>query len=312
MSGIGVILNPYSRSNKKNPERIKQFGFIVGDRGSCHATESLDQVRDLAREFKERGVEILCISGGDGTNHRTLTTFIEVYKEVPLPKIALLRGGTMNNLAWQMGIRGNPENILSNLILKYHHGEPIRETKMNMIEVNGMYGFLFGMGVVERFIRIYQDAGSGGPTPLRGLYLLIRATISALMNGKFARHICERFNANLYLDGKKAPFKNYMMLLAGNMRTLGFYFRPLYRGATEEGKFQAVCISASGRQLFYTFPMALLEKPAHSEHYVDEMASNMVLEFDKPMYYTVDGDTCEAPVDRVEIKTGPLLTFVIP
>ncbi|HPM41898.1 MAG TPA: sphingosine kinase, partial [bacterium] len=69
MSGIGIILNPHSRSNRKNPERIKQLGFIVGDRGSCHATETLDQVRDLAREFRNRGVEVLGISGGDGTNH---------------------------------------------------------------------------------------------------------------------------------------------------------------------------------------------------------------------------------------------------
>lgn len=310
MSGIGVILNPYSRSNRKNPDRIKRFGFIVGDRGSCHATDTIDQVHDLAREFKERDVEILCISGGDGTNHKTLTTFIEVYGDRPLPKIALLKGGTMNNLAWQLGINGSPEKILSNLILKYHEGEPLKETKINMICINGLYGFIFGMGVIERFIKIYQSID--GPTPQRGAWLLSRATVSSIINGKMAQHLCERFDARIYIDGKLQPFKNYMMIFAGTMETLGLHFRSLYRGASVPGQFQFVGISSTGRQLILTFPRALMAKPANSENYVDEMAEEVVMEFDEPMGYTIDGDMDGRPSTRIEIKTGPLLTFVVP
>ncbi len=310
MSGIGVILNPHSRSNRKNPHRVKHMGFIVGDKGSCHLTETIDQVRELAVEFKERGVEILGISGGDGTNHKTLTTFLEVYGDTPLPKIALLRGGTMNNLAGQLGIRGAPEKVLSNLIVKYHENEPFRETQFNMIRVNGVYGFIFGMGVVSRFIHVYENV-EGGPTPQRGAWVLFHAAVSTLINGRFARHLCERFNARLTLDGKVQPFKNYNMIFAGTMETLGLHFNPLYRATSEIGKFQSVDISATPRQLLTTFPRAFFARPANSEHYIDEMCSEMLLEFDEPMTYTVDGDAHPAE-SRIEIATGPLLTFVIP
>lgn len=310
MSGIGIILNPYSRSNRKNPERIKQLGFIVGDRGSCHATETLDQVKELAHEFKERNVEVLGISGGDGTNHKTLTAFLEVYGDTPLPRIAFLRGGTMNNLSNQLGIRGAPEKILSNLILKYHENEPFNEVKVNIIKINGMYGFLFGMGLISRFIEVYQDV-ENGPSPIRGAWCLLRAMFSSMVNDKFAQHLCERFDAVITVDGKRLPFKNYMMLFAGTMKTLGFNFRPLYRATSVVGQFQTVAISATGRQLLGTFPRAFLARPANSEHYADEMGSHVVIELDKPMSYTIDGDFPEAPSSRIELTTGPLLTCIV-
>ena len=75
MAGIGVILNPHSRSNRNNPDRVKRFGFIVGDKGSCHETKTLDDVKKLAHEFRDREIEILGISGGDGTLHKTLNVF---------------------------------------------------------------------------------------------------------------------------------------------------------------------------------------------------------------------------------------------
>ncbi|HPQ80355.1 MAG TPA: diacylglycerol kinase family protein [bacterium] len=310
MSGIGIILNPHSRSNRKNPERVKQLGFIVGDKGSCHATETLDQVRRVAYEFKDRGIEILGISGGDGTNHKTLTAFLDVYGDAPLPKIALLRGGTMNNMANQLGIRGTPEKVLSNLIFKYHENEPFAETRINMIRVNGMYGFLFGMGLISRFIEKYQDV-EGGPSPARGAWMLARAMFSSLFNGRMVQHLAERFDATITVDGRRMPFKNYMMIFAGTMRTLGFNFRPLYRATSAEGQFQTVAISATGRQVLCTFPAAFLARPSKSEHYADEMGSRVVIELEKPMSYTIDGDFPESPSDRIEISTGPLLTCIV-
>ena len=310
MPGIGIILNPYSRSNKRSPERIHKLGFIVGDKGSCHSTETLDEVRDLAEDFKGRDIDILGISGGDGTNHKTLTTFLDVYGENPLPRIAFLRGGTMNNMANQLKIKGSPEKILSELIIKYHESIPFEEKGINLIRINGQYGFLFGMGLITRFIEVYQNV-EGGPSPARGAYLLSRAMCSAAINGRFARQLAERFDSEITIDGEVQPFKNYMMIFAGTLTTLGFNFRPLYRSISEPGKFQAVGISATGRQLLFTFPRAFLAKPAKSDHYIDKMCSRMTLEFEKPMNYTIDGDFPEAPAMKVEIETGPLLNCIV-
>lgn len=310
MPGIGIILNPYSRANVRDPERVKRLGFIVGDKGSCHATDTLDHVRELAREFKDRQIDILGISGGDGTIHQTLTIFLDVYGENPLPRIALLRGGTMNNLAGQLGIRGGSESILSTLILKYHEGESFEEKKINMVRINDLYGFLFGIGLISRFIDLYQN-GRRGPSRARGAWLLFSAMVSSAYNGRLARHLCERFDAKITVDGKEMPFGNYMMIFAGTMETLGFNFRPLYRANSEAGKFQTVAISATARQLLLSSPNAFFARPSNSEHYCDEMGSRTVIELEKPLSYTVDGDIPESPADRIEITTGPELNCIV-
>src|SRR3990167_10568117 len=142
MAGIGVILNPYSKKYRDNPERMKRMGFIVGDKASCKQTEDLADLKRVADEFKSRDIDILAISGGDGTNHCTLTHFIRVYGEKPLPKICFLRGGTLNTVASSIGVKGTPEAILSNLLVKYHEDVPFETRDLWLTKINDEYGFI--------------------------------------------------------------------------------------------------------------------------------------------------------------------------
>lgn len=310
MPGIGIVINPYSRSHRKDPRKAERLGFIVGDKGSCHTTKDLSDVEKLAAEFKHRKIEIVGISGGDGTIHKTLTTFINVYGNAPLPKIALLRGGTMNNLSNCLAIRGAPEKILSDLILKYHEDIPFEETEMDILKINNDYGFLLGMGLVSRFVDKYNLHKNGDPSPWRAFGMLTSAMISAAFNGKRALDLCERFDATITVDGITAPFKNYMMIFAGTMDNLGFHFRPLYRCRETPGMFQLVAISTTPRHLLFSFPQAFFGKPSCSEDYFDVMGSKAVLEFENPLVYTIDGDV-PGPATRIEVSTGPRLRFVI-
>ena len=285
------------------------MGFIVGDRATCHATDDLGQVRELANKFKSRDIDILGIAGGDGTIHQTLSIFIEVYGKKPMPQVALLRGGAMNNMASQLGINGSPERILSNLILKYHKGEPFNETKINMIRVNGSYGFSLGAEVVERFIKDYNKMAVS-PMWAHGAWLLIRLSISALYQGRLAQRLCQRVGCRILIDGRPTPFKNYTMIVIGTQRTLGLGFRVLYRANSEKGRFQILGVSATPRQIVGMYPRTLLARPIKSESVVDEMASHVVLEFDQPTPYSIDGDIVTPRTNRVEITTGPLITCI--
>src|SRR5258708_7475668 len=102
---------------------MERLAYILGDRGPFAKTQTIADIDRLAEEFKQRGVEILGLNGGDGTNHVTLSALIRVYGNAPLPKIAFLRGGTMNTIANACGIEGTPQTLLWNLIEKYHFGE---------------------------------------------------------------------------------------------------------------------------------------------------------------------------------------------
>ena len=54
------------------------------------------RLKRVAADFRQSKIEILAINGGDGTISKTLTAFINEYGDEPLPKIAILKGGTIN------------------------------------------------------------------------------------------------------------------------------------------------------------------------------------------------------------------------
>jgi len=105
-----------ARSDSGRPRR-RAAGQL--DRGSAPDGE----------DFRHLDIDVLGISGGDGTNHVTITGFLDVYGSeqggggttpTPLPQIAFLRGGTMNTVANSVGIQhGKPEGLLSRLARAY-------------------------------------------------------------------------------------------------------------------------------------------------------------------------------------------------
>ncbi|MDO8493814.1 MAG: diacylglycerol kinase family protein [Deltaproteobacteria bacterium] len=308
MPGIGVILNPHSRLNVKDPDRIDRLGFIVGDRGSCHATKSLEDVRKLALEFKSRGVEVIGISGGDGTYQRTLTTLIQAYGESPLPKIALLGGGTMNNIVKCLKIKGTPETVLSRLIYRYHQGSPFKETRLKMMKVNDIYGFLFGNGLLYNFLCDYNKVEHS--TPWTAARLLAVAACHALLNDRRAQKIAQRVEARLLVDGREHPFKNFVTIFGGTVETLGLGFNVLYRARSTEDKFQLSGFSLPPRQIIFSFPLLFLGRKVPSENWIDELASRVTIETEEPQGFMLDGEVYE-PVRKIELSIGKILDVIV-
>ena len=99
MAGIGLINNPNSRRNRRYPDKMWRLRDALGGIGYSVVTESIPALKATLSEFKADAIDILVVNGGDGTVHATLTELIHIYGSKPLPKIALLGGGTMNIVA---------------------------------------------------------------------------------------------------------------------------------------------------------------------------------------------------------------------
>jgi diacylglycerol kinase (ATP) len=307
MSGIGIIVNPRGKKYKKDPDRLRRLSFIVGDRASYSATEDLHDLRRVAEEFKTRDIDILAIGGGDGTNHVTLSQFIEVYGEKPLPQLTFLRGGTMNTLANSVNIKGNSEKILSNLIYKYHEGKSFETTELDLMKINEKFGFIFGLGAIYRFMEAYYRGMP--PSPPKATWTLTRSIASAILNGKFARGLFERFDAQVEVDGEPWPFSNWSAIFAGSIPFLGLKFR-VFHYAEEPGVFHAIGFSLPPRNVLKFVPYMFLGKKTPSEELVEQPAREMRIRLSQPMAYTIDGDMLPA-AREITVSTGPRLKIIV-
>lgn len=306
MSGIGIILNPHSKQHKKDPDKGTRMSFIVGDKASCKETSDLDDLRRVVEEFKTRDIEILAISGGDGTNHRVLTEFIHIYGEKHLPKIALLRGGTMNTVANGLNIRGSSEKLLSNLITKYHENLPFEEQEVDMIRINSDFGFLFGNGLIYRFLEAYYNGVT--PSPPKAAFVLLRAIFSSLFHGKFGCHLFKRFDAEVEVDGEPWPFKNYIGLLCGSVPELGLKSQVFYH-SHEPRRFHGFGFSTTPRAFLANLYNIVLGRKNKHPDILDASVSNMKIKLAEPLAYTIDGDMLD-PLDEFDLGVGPRLTVI--
>src|SRR6185295_9117190 len=92
----------------------------LGDHGVVRTARSRDDLARIAEDFRKLGIEVLGIAGGDGTNYVTITGFLGVYEDEPLPPLAFLRGGTFNTVANSVGVpRQSPDGLVASLLRRY-------------------------------------------------------------------------------------------------------------------------------------------------------------------------------------------------
>ena len=308
MPGIGVITNPRSKANKLAPHNMYSLGYMLGTRGSAEATRSLDDLYRVAEEFKAAGIDILGINGGDGTVHVTLTAFIKVYGDAKLPKIALLRGGTLNTIARSLGIKGSPQNLLYNVADKYHNGETFVLDNRAVLQVNDRYGFMFGTGIAYNFMDAYY--ATGNPSPLNGAKVLARLVGSALVGGPFSKKMGRRVPMRVTSEGVTWARQDFLTVVCGAMADIGLGFRPWYRWNEVPGKFAAVGIHCSPARLALELYKVFRARAIRRDKAIDEVSGHLRLEADEPIGYIMDGD--KYLEDReLNIRTGPRLDFIL-
>src|SRR5262245_21884098 len=124
---LGVVLNPHAlgvRRNRKLTDRLR--AVLAGD-GELVATRTPAELRTAVDRFAERGYDPIGICGGDGTNLSTISQLVERLGVERLPRFAILRGGTVNTVASNLGIKGRPEQILGRLVERMRAGQPVPE-----------------------------------------------------------------------------------------------------------------------------------------------------------------------------------------
>jgi diacylglycerol kinase (ATP) len=304
MSGIGVVFNPKSRHNLRDPGAADRLARRLGKSGTVREARSIDELHCVAEDFRRQAIDILAISGGDGTNTVTLTGFLDAYADVPLPPIALLRGGTMNTVASSVGVlRGTPEALLDRLVTRYtgRADVPLAYAERRILRVApdgggpAHYGFLFGAGVVHGFLAEYYAGGE--PTPLVAAQTLARGIASALVGGEMIRRMAKPFHGSVTLeDGARWPERDYLAVAAGTVAHIGLQFMPFYRFDERPETFHVLGIYASPAQFAIELPRIHRGKPMREGRAYEALSTQVCLQSTEgPLKYMVDGDLHEAP-----------------
>jgi diacylglycerol kinase family enzyme len=320
MSGIGIVFNPRSRRNLRDPKAATRLARALGDHGVVREARSRDELHRIAEDFANLGIEILGISGGDGTNHVTITGFLDVYGARALPQLAFLRGGTMNTVANSVGIsKGKPEGLLGHLIRAYAEraSRPLANVERHVMKIGDAaeshYGFLFGTGVVAGFLAEYY--ANGEPSPLVAAETLLRAVGSTMVGGEMIRRMAKPFRGSVTFEGESGgtdwPERDYLAVAAGTIDQIGLNFRPFRRYAERDGTFHALGIHCSPLQFVRDLPRIWRAEPMRDGRTYEAAVARMTVRAaDGHLRYMIDGDLHEkrGPID---VSIGPKVRIIV-
>jgi diacylglycerol kinase (ATP) len=307
MPGIGLITNPRSRVNKRDPSRIRRLGYLVGSHGSAEATRSLDDLQRACEDFHKERIEILGISGGDGTLHHTLTAMIRAYGDDPLPPVAILRGGTMNTVATSFGIRGETPRLLFELIDKHKRGVAFDVFPRRLLRIGDAFGFIFGNGLIYNFLEAYYE--SGNPSPAVAARLVAQGSASSIVGGALARRLYRRVSARVTVDGETWARRDFGVIAAAVVEQIGLGFRPFYRLHDQPDCFQILGIHTDVFGFVSELPRIRAGAPMRRDKVIDSLARRVLMESDEEIGYTVDGDTYVAR-GSLELSMGPTVRLI--
>jgi len=320
MSGIGVVLNPKSRRNLRDPAAAGRLARRLGDHGVLRSAGSIDELYRIAEDFRRLDIDVLAISGGDGTGHVTLTGFLDVYGGAMVPQVALLRGGTMNTVANSVGVRrGGPEGLLARLVQAYAMRSilPLAGVERRVMRIRAEggrahYGFLFGTGVVHGFLAEYYRHGN--VTPWVATTTLARGIGSALVGGEMIRRMAAPFRGSVLLDdGTSWRERDYLTVAAGTIADIGLRFRPFHRFAERDGAFHLLGIRASPLAFVAELPRIHQCRPMRPGKADDALCARAVLTAPAAggIEYMIDGDLHRADRSELELAIGPRVRLLV-
>ncbi len=287
MHTIGIIVNPHARSVKKSkkdiPDLLRQIG---GEYVDVRLSTSLDELDRILLDFKKNGISCIATCGGDGTIHHIVSHMINMYAPSAPPPLLILKGGTMDNIARTINLKGKGPDILRRMVAALESGKDFETHRRDTMKIGNRYCFLFGLGLTTNFLDAVYEGEKG---TIKNLKVIARAIYEGLTDKK-GSSLFKRVNARVVADGKELPFREIMAILAGTVEHIGMGFSPLPRANEKEGTFHIIITGEKpieGVKQFFRIKKGL---PMKGQYNFNGLISKLSIEADAPFRYTMDGE----------------------
>ena len=335
---IGVITNPNSRKNRLQPDRADRLGDILGNIGEVHTTQSVDHIKPILREFLRKRARYWVADGGDGALHWMLRLGMEVLEEdefagmdLSLPMVPT-KGGTIDFVANNVGIRGNAESILAKLRDSIERGRRIEEVEVDSMLIEGVeidengdelpfrtYGFATAAGGVgQRFFSKYYDHDDPNPKTIVKVLANTLVSMPVAMSplGKipgmpenlrqYARDLFEPTRARVTMDGMILPGTDFTGIHVASMSiNLGGVFQ-FFGKAEKPGLMHALIGSPSPMTIALNLPRMARGKELRGRRVIDRPCRELSIESmgDELLAPVIDGEYYRN-LRRLEFHLGP-------
>lgn len=319
--GIAVLTNVEAGKNRSGRYRRFHIPQIVGGKGTVIETASLEEIDGALERILSQEERLICLNGGDGTVQRILTRIINLYGEETedLPILFPMRGGTMNLLADNVGIKGKPDELCRQALqmdrslgeLPYVEVPTLRVVREMGEKTEREYGFFHGSGGLFRFHRVYYRDTKGGNLPAVKLVLMCLGS-GIVKRGRY-KDVFGMTPMRVIVDDFEMPCDSYIIVLAMIFKKMLLTFNPL-RDEGEGDFFFMACGLPLGKiftSLHKLFWIRGDEPPFPKEVYYNQRASRLVLEGSEG--YSFDGEVYELDEPyRLTIDLGPKVKILKP
>jgi diacylglycerol kinase family enzyme len=319
---IGVITNPNSRKNRNRPDRAERLQKIVGSLGEVHETSSVDSIKPVLREFLRKQARYWVADGGDGALHWMLRMGMEVLQEdefvdqsMTLPMTLPTKGGTIDFVANNVGIKGDAEGILGTLGRSIERSTIIEEIDVDSMSIDGVqiidgvevpfrtYGFASAAGGVgQRFYAKYYSDKDPNPRTIMKVVAntvasapIALSPLSKLPLGILSTYAKDVFNptrCKVQMDGMVLPGDSFTGVHVASMSiNLGGVLR-FFGKADQPGLMNALVGTPSPWGIIRNLPRMARGQDMRGRNILDRPCREMTIEAttDELLEPIIDGE----------------------
>ena len=311
---IRLVCNVRSRRNLRRPQEVERLRSAMGSRGTLHTTSSLDELEQVAAELAQRADpnhDVVAIYGGDGTLHHTLGALIRHRGVRALPRVAILPGGNLNTVARGLGMRRDRDAAVRALrwLAAAEVLDALPVTRRPLVRVGDHYGFIFGNNIFYNFLEAYYSARN--PQKWTAARLIAQLSASSLIGGSLSKRVLSPFRGQVTCDGERYAYDRYLTVAAASVPEAGNGFKLFPHAVDGAVKLATLAIHTTALGLTLELPRIYVGTPQRTARTVSTMASEIRIESEAPIGYTIDGDLyMEGRV--VTVSAGPQLAIMCP
>lgn len=308
---IFIIVNVTARLYRAKPWLLADIRRASAGRAEVIPTASVDELDAVCERLRDAGAELVILSGGDGSFMAGVTALARAYGGLPLPKIALLPGGTVATVARNFGMRGDPVELLTRLLSSRASLETVPRQTLRVADVSDgrrheRVGFIFGTGLVARFFDVYYAQGARGYGG--ALRITSRIFVESFVNGPLARQVLDPMPCTIEVNGRRLVPDRFSLVCAAVVRDLGIGMRVSYRAGEDLKKVHLVASSLPPSSLGPRAPFVLMGRSIGGRDHFDDLVDDFVVRFAPSGPYVLDGDVLRA--DEVFVSAGPVIAVV--